>query len=98
MKLTCTVNTQIDISSYIKNHVCFKHVCKKFVPFGQEIRLRKIIYGDIVLDERLKEIQTQLNRCYNSGKVISEKKKVNIMKKNNFLSKLKKRILTIKSL
>lgn len=69
---------------------CLQKVCT--------IWSRKIIYGDIVLDERLKEIQTQLSRCYNLGKVISEKKKVNTMKKNNLLSKLKKRILTIKSL
>ena len=69
---------------------CLEKVCT--------IWSRKIIYGDIVLDERLKEIQTQLSRCYNLGKVISEKKKVNTMKKNNLLSKLKKRILTIKSL
>ena len=56
---------------------CYNHVCKKFVPFGQEIRLRRIICDDIVLDERLKEIQTRfISRCYNSGKVISEKKKL----------------------
>lgn len=69
---------------------CLQKVCT--------IWSRKIIYGDIVLDERLKEIQTQLSRCYNLGKVISEKKKVNTMKKNNLLSELKKRRLTIKSL
>ena len=30
------------------------YVYKMYIPFGQAIRLRRIIYDDIVLDERLK--------------------------------------------
>ena len=53
----------------------------------------RIISDDIVLDERLKELQTWFtNRGYNSEKVKPEIERVKTMKRANLLSKRKKKI------
>ena len=39
---------------YLHAKSCRRYVYKKYIPFGQAIRLRRIISYDIVLDERLK--------------------------------------------
>ena len=59
---------------------CHRYVYKKHIPFGQAIRLRRIISDDIVLDERLKELETWFaNRGYNSEKVKPEIERVKNM-------------------
>ena len=53
----------------------------------------RIISDDIVLDERLKELQTWFtNRGYNSEKVKPEIERVKTMNRANLLSKRKKKI------
>ena len=48
-----------------------------YIPFGQAIRLRRIVSDDIVFDERLKELETWFtNRGYNSEKVKPEIERV----------------------
>ena len=52
-------------------------ICLQKVPFGQAIRLRRIISDDIVLVERLKELETWFtNRGFNSKKVKPEIERV----------------------
>ena len=56
------------------------YVYKMYIPFGQAIRLRRIVSDDIVFDERLKELETWFtNRGYNSEKVKPEIERVNTM-------------------
>ena len=53
----------------------------------------KIISDDIVLDERLKELQTWFtNLGYNSEKVKKEIERVKTMNRANLISKRKKKI------
>ena len=53
----------------------------------------RIISDDIVLDERLKELQTWFtNRGYNSEKIKPEIERVKTMNRANLLSKRKKKI------
>ena len=53
----------------------------------------KIIFDDIVLDERLKELQTWFtNRGYDSEKVKKEIERVKTMNRANLLYKRKKKI------
>ena len=53
----------------------------------------RITSDDIVLDERLKELQTWFtNRGYNSEKVKPEIERVKTMNRANLLSKRKKKI------
>ena len=47
-----------DRHQYLHAKSCHRYVYKKYIPFGQAIRLRRIISDDIVLDERLKELDT----------------------------------------
>ena len=62
----------------------------KFLLYMYIIR---IISDDIVLDERLKELQTWFtNRGYNSEKVKPEIERVKTMNRANLLSKRKKKI------
>ena len=64
-----------------------------YIPFGQAIRLRRIVSDDIVFDERLKELETWLtNRSYNSEKVKPEIERVKTMNRADLLSKRKKEI------
>ena len=72
---------------------CHRYVYKKYIPFGQTVRLRRIISDDIVLDERLKELETWFkNRSYNSEKVRPEFEGVKTMNRADLLSKCKKEI------
>ena len=53
----------------------------------------RIISDDILIDERLKELQTWFtNRGYNSEKVKKEIERVKTMNRDNLLSKRKKKI------
>ena len=55
-----------DRFQYLHVKSCQRYVCKKYIPFGQAIRLRRIISDDFLLDERLKELETWFtNRGYN---------------------------------
>ena len=57
------------------------------------MRLRRIISDDIVLDERLKELETWFTNCgYHSEKVKPEIERVKTMNKTDLLRKLKKEI------
>ena len=61
LKQTCTVKTQVDISTCMQNHVTdmsTKIYIYIYLPFSQVIWLRRIISNDIELDERLKELET----------------------------------------
>ena len=58
LKQTCTVKTQVDISTCMQNHVTDMSTKNIYLPFSQVIWLRRIISDDIELDERLKELQT----------------------------------------
>ena len=69
-----------DRHQYLHTKSCHRYVYKKHIPFGQAIRLRRIISDDIVLDERLKELETWFaNRGYNSEKVKPEIERVKNM-------------------
>ena len=69
-----------DRHQYLHAKSCHRYVYKKHIPFGQAIRLRRIISDDIVLDERLKELETWFaNRGYNSEKVKPEIERVKNM-------------------
>ena len=69
-------------------------VYKKYIPFGQAIRLRRIVSGEIVLDECLKELETWFtNRGYNSEEEFRpEIERVKTTNRNELLSKRKKEI------
>ena len=60
LKQTCTVKTQVGISTCMQNHVTDMSTKKIYIylPFSQVIWLRRIISDDIELDERLKELET----------------------------------------
>ena len=47
-----------DRNQYLHAKSCHRYVYKKYISFGPAIRLRRIISNDIVLDERLKELET----------------------------------------
>ena len=64
LKQTCTEKTQIDI---IPSKSCHRYVYKKYIPFGQGIRLRRTISDNIVLDERLKEVETWFTSRHEQG-------------------------------
>ena len=78
-----------DRHQYLYSKSCHRYVYKKYIPFGQAIRLRRIISDDIVLDELLKELETW---CYNSEKVKPEIERVKTMNRADLLSKRKKEI------
>ena len=91
LKQTCTVQTRIDISTCIQNHVTY--IYKKYIPFGQAVRLRRIISEDVMLDERLKELETWFtNRGYNSENIKPEIERVKTMNRADLLRKHKKEI------
>ena len=72
LKQSGTVKTQIDISTYMQNHVTDMST-KKYIPFGQAIWLRRIISDDILLDGFLKELETWFtNHGYPAEKVRPE--------------------------
>ena len=90
LKQTCTVKTD---RQYLHAKSCHRYVYKKHIPFGQAIRLRRIIFDDIVLDERLKELETWFtNRDYNLKKVGLEIERVKNMNRSDLLSKCKNEI------
>ena len=43
---------------YLHTKSYHKCIYKKYIPFGQAIRLGRIISNSILLDERLKELET----------------------------------------
>ena len=43
---------------YLHTKSCHIYIYKKYIPFGQAIRLGRIISNSILLDERLKELET----------------------------------------
>ena len=82
-----------DRHQYLHAKSCHRYVYKKHIPFGQAIRLRRIISDETMLDERLKELQTWFaNRGYNSEKVKPEIERVKNMNRADLLSKRKKEI------
>ena len=77
-----------DRNQYLHAKSCHRYVYKKYISFGPAIRLRRIISNDIVLDERLKELETWFtNRGYNSEKVRPEIERVKTMNRTDLLSK-----------
>ena len=69
-----------DRHQYLHAKSCHRYVYKKHIPSAKAIRLRRIISDDIVLDERLKELETWFtNRGYNSEKVKPEIERVKNM-------------------
>ena len=83
-----------DRHQYLHAKSCHRYVYKKHIPFGQAIRLRRIISDDIVLDERLKELETWFTNCgYHSEKVKPEIERVKTMNKTDLLRKLKRRLI-----
>ena len=82
-----------DRYQYLDAKSCHRYVYKTHIPLGQAIRLTRIIFDNIVLDERLKELQTCFtNRGYNSEKVKPELERVKNMDRADLLSKRKKEI------
>ena len=43
---------------YLHTKLCHRYIYKKYIPFGQAIRLGRIISNSILLDDRLKELET----------------------------------------
>ena len=43
---------------YLHTKLCHRYIYKKYIRFGQAIRLGRIISNSILLDERLKELET----------------------------------------
>ena len=69
-----------DRHQYLHAKSCHRYVYKKHIPSAKAIRLRRIISDDIVLDERLKELETWFtNRGYNSEKFKPEIERVKNM-------------------
>ena len=82
-----------DRHQYLLAKSCHRYVYKTYIPFGQAIRLRRINPDDIVLNERLKELETWFtNRGYNSKKVRPEIERVKAMNRTDLLSKGDKEI------
>ena len=82
-----------DRHQYLHAKSCHRYAYKKHIPFGQAIQLRRIISDDIVLDQRLKELEIWFtNRGYNSEKVKPEIEGVKTMNRADLLSKRKKEI------
>ena len=81
-----------DRQQYLHAKSCHRYVYKKYTPFGQAIRLRRIISDDIVLDDRLKEQTWYTNRGYNSEKVRPDIKRVKTMNRTDLISKYEKEI------
>ena len=58
-----------DRHQYLHAKSCHRYIYKKYIPFRQAIWLRRIISNDLVLDERLKELEAWFTyRGYNSEK------------------------------
>ena len=82
-----------DRHQYLHAKSCHRYVYKKYIPFDQAIRLRRIIFDDIVLDERLKELETCFkNRDYNSEKVKPKIERVKTTNRTDLLRKREKEI------
>ena len=82
-----------DRHQYLHAKSCRRYVYKKYIRFGKAIRLRRIISEDILLDGRLKELETWFtNHGYNAEKARPEIEKVKIMNRTGLLSKRKKEI------
>ena len=82
-----------DRHQYLHAKSCHRYVYKKHIPFGQAIRLRRIISDETMLDERLKELETWFtNRGYNSENIKPEIERVKTMNRADLLSKHKKEI------
>ena len=56
-----------DRHQYLYSKSCHRYVYKKYIPFGQAIRLRRTISDNIVLDERLKEVETWFTSRHEQG-------------------------------
>ena len=88
LKQTCSVKTHIGISTCMQNHVT--DMSTKSIYY---IGLRRIISDDIVLDERLKKLETWFtSRGYSSEKVKPEIETVRTMNGADLLGKRKKEI------
>ena len=64
-----------DRHQYLYLKSCHRYVYKKYIPFGQAIRLRWTISGNIVLDERLKEVETWFTNRHEQGWLVKETQK-----------------------
>ena len=84
---------ETDRRYYLHAKSCHRYVYKKYIPFGQAIRLRRIISDDIVLDERLQELETCFeNRGCNLKNIRPEIERVKNMNRTDLLSKHEKEI------
>ena len=98
LKKNSTIETDLhckdtDRHQYLHAKSCHIYVYKKYIPFDQAIRLRRIIFDDIVLDERLKELETCFkNRGYNSEKVKPKIERLKTTNRTDLLSKREKEI------
>ena len=80
-----------DRHQYLHAKSCHRCVYKKYIPFGQAIRLRRIISDDIVLDKCFKELETWFrNRGYNL--IRPEIEGVKTMNRTDLLSECKKEV------
>ena len=85
--------TNTNRHQYLHAKSCHRYIYKKYIPFGQAVRLRRIISEDVMLDERLKELETWFtNRGYNSENIKPEIERVKTMNRADLLSKHKKEI------
>ena len=85
--------TNTNTHQYLHAKSCHRYIYKKYIPFGQAVRLRRIISEDVMLDERLKELETWFtNRGYNSENIKPEIERVKTMNRADLLSKHKKEI------
>ena len=72
--------TNTNRHQYLHAKSCHRYIYKKYIPFGQAVRLRRIISEDVMLDERLKELETWFtNRGYNSENIKPEIERVKTM-------------------
>ena len=82
-----------DRHQYLHAKSCHRCIYKTHIPLGQAVRLTRIIFDNIVLDDCLNKLETCFtNRGYNSEKVKPEIERVKNMDRADLLSKRKKEI------
>ena len=77
-----------DRHQYLHAKSCHRHVYKNSIPYGQAVRLKRIISNEETLVERLNELESWLtNRGYKKEKVRSEINRVHSLERDDLLRK-----------
>ena len=64
LKADFYLSKMVDINIFTKHQSCHRHISKRSIPFGQAIRLKRIISNKDALIQRLNDLEIWLAACW----------------------------------